>query len=136
MLDAAVSDALPLEAALPGGPWTPAEELVLEAGEASEARFGDEQRMVWGRVVATRGTPFGGTMLLLDGNSPRIGVLIRKEHRGYFPLADDAEFVVRLVITFGYRIGATANPYVTVPSPCGVAFDPNVIVRHTPVAVP
>lgn len=135
-LDAAVSDALPLEAALPGGPWTPAADLVLEAGEASEARFGNAQRMVWGRVVATRGTPFGGTMLLLDGSSPRIGVLIRKEHRGYFPLADDAEFVGRLVITFGYRIGSAASPYVAVPSAHGVAFNPNVVVRRTPVAIP
>ncbi|GAA0964120.1 hypothetical protein GCM10009561_20500 [Frigoribacterium faeni] len=133
-LDAALAGDLPVEAALPGGPWMPGGDLIVPAAEATAARFAGGQLIVWGRVVATRPTSLGGTMLVFDGAADGLAVLIRKEHRGYYPLADDREFVPRHVMTYGRRAGSDARPYVTVPAPRGVVFSPTVHVRSTPKA--
>ncbi|MEK6311295.1 MAG: hypothetical protein V4737_12395 [Curtobacterium sp.] len=131
-LDAAMNDALPEHAALPGGPMLPTSVLVVPAAEATEARFAHQERILWGMVEDVRRSPAGGgTMLLLATDTSRIGILIPKDLRGYFPLANDTEFLGRHVMTYGRRIGE--RPYVKVPSQRGVVFDPPVRVRQVPV---
>jgi len=131
-LDAALHGHAPERAALPLGPLRKGVDLIVAAADASAARFDDGELIVWGRVVATRETPYGGTMLVLDSAADGLAVLIRGELRGYYPLADDAEFIGRYVMTYGRRLGSDARPYVAVPKPRAVAFSPTVLVRALP----
>ena len=92
LLDAALHGYAPERAALPLGPLLKGVDLIIAAAEASAARFDDGELIVWGRVVATRETPHGGTMLVLNSAADGLAILIQGELRGYYPLVVDAEF--------------------------------------------
>jgi len=132
-LDAALRGQIPDHAALPGGHFCRGTDLIVEAADATAARFGARELIVWGRIVATRPTPFGGTMLVLEGAADGLAVLIRDELRGYYPLVHDDEFKGRYVMTYGPKAGAETRPYVAVPAPRAVVFSPSIHVRSTPV---
>jgi hypothetical protein len=132
LLDAALTDRLPDEIALPGGPWTPTADLVCTVGAATVDRFTRGPLIVWGEVAAVRSTGLGGTMLLLRGAADRLAILIPKDMRDAFPLTQDREFIGRSVITIGARAGSPSRPYLKVASPYRIAFNPGVRVRALP----
>ncbi|WP_214545985.1 hypothetical protein [Curtobacterium flaccumfaciens] len=132
LLDAALNDHLPAEIALPEGNWTPTGDLVFPVHAATTERFASGPIIVWGEIAAVRSTGFGGTMLLLRNAADGLAILIPKDLRGFFPLAQDHEFVGRQVMTVGTRTGATNKPYLRVTSQYRVVFTPGVRLRPTP----
>lgn len=130
VLAAALSDQLPQVLALPGQPFRPSVEVVVPVSDATADRFATGDVLIWGRVASVRSTPWGGTMLLLNDAADGLAVLLPKELRGWFPLAQDREFIGRFVITVGTPTGTTkGKQYIRVPSRHSVAFDPGVRLR-------